>query len=356
MENGSPFKGRFTKIANLSDKRRFPRLGKIRLGVKAVSIKSGKEYPKEVDYFVCPPEVEKVYGPNPKELDIMFPVDDHEVIFPQAYKHYGSSKGLKCIGNGQEAMWADEKTGEMASRECPCELLGKGCAKRAHLMFILPKINLGGVYQCDIGSFNSIIDINSGLDYTRALIGRFAMIPLTLRRMPKETHFEGNKQIHYTLQLNFNGDINLLNDLRENTKKILSETTRNLLPAPIDENPVLDAEARIVRIQDEESLTPDKPVEVPAPAVKAPAPAIVTVEKPKPDDNISKELTVLDGLYDRCEIARKTMGQDEYNKVLGMMGFESPQEMKEKQLNEFLTRLTMRRNIISAEAKRKKKE
>ena len=59
------FKGQFTKIKGLSDKRRLPRLGKIRLGVKAISQKSGKEYPKETDYFVCPPEVQAVYGEKP---------------------------------------------------------------------------------------------------------------------------------------------------------------------------------------------------------------------------------------------------------------------------------------------------
>jgi hypothetical protein len=183
------FKGRFTKIKELSDRRRMPRLGKIRLGVKAVSAKTGKEYPKETEYFVVPPEVAKVYGSQPTELDVMLPLNDIEAIFPQAYKWYGESKGLKCIGNGETAMRLNEKVQTMEERECPCELLEtNGCARRAHLLVILPGINMGGVYQIDIGSYHSIIDINSGLDFVQAMVGRFAMVPLKLRRIPRETY------------------------------------------------------------------------------------------------------------------------------------------------------------------------
>jgi hypothetical protein len=59
------FRGNFTRIKDLSDKRRLPRLGKIRLGIKCKSVSTGNEYPKEVEYFVCPPEVQKVYGEKP---------------------------------------------------------------------------------------------------------------------------------------------------------------------------------------------------------------------------------------------------------------------------------------------------
>ena len=41
-------------IKGLSEQRRLPRLGKIRLGVKKKNQK-GIEYPASTDYFVCPP-------------------------------------------------------------------------------------------------------------------------------------------------------------------------------------------------------------------------------------------------------------------------------------------------------------
>lgn len=236
---------KITSVQGISERRRLPRLGKIRLGVKVINQK-GNEYPKEVDYFVCPPEVEKIYGPRPKELDVMFPVNNIDVIFPQAYKWYGDQKGLKCIGNGQIAYRLDEQSGEMMERECPCELLGNGCSLRGHLLVILPKVNLGGVYQIDVGSYNSVVDINSGLEYIEALIGRFAMVPLKLRRVPKEIPYKGQKRLHYPLQIVFEGDISLINKLREDNKRIILATESIALPAPEDINPKHDPDATIV--------------------------------------------------------------------------------------------------------------
>ena len=69
---------------------RYPRLGKIRLGVK----KEGQKgpYPEAVNFFVCPDEVKAVYQDRPTELRIMFPNDDMELIAPQYYKCYSYSQ------------------------------------------------------------------------------------------------------------------------------------------------------------------------------------------------------------------------------------------------------------------------
>jgi hypothetical protein len=245
------FKGQFTRIKGVSERRRLPRLGKIRLGVKAVSTKSGKEYPREVDYFVVPDEIAKVYGDRPKELDVMIPVNDLDIIFPQKYTWYGQSRGPKCIGDGERAMRVNEQ-GEFEERECPCELLEEGkCQRRAHLMLILPKVSLGGVYQIDLGSYHSIVDINSGLEYVEALIGRFAMVPLKLRRVPRDTYGSGSKQVHYTLSIHADVNIDMLNTLRENTQKVLMGT-QYALPLPESINPAMD-EGKVEYI-DEESM------------------------------------------------------------------------------------------------------
>jgi len=259
------FRGQFTRIKGVSERRRLPRLGKIRLGIKKISKKSGKEYPAEVDYFVVPPEVEKFYGAQPKELDVMAPVNDLDVIFPQRYVWYGQSRGPKCIGNGETAIRVNEKTGEFEDRECPCELLEqKKCQRRAHLLLILPKISLGGVYQIDIGSYHSIVDINSGLEYVEGLIGRFAMIPLKLRRVPKDTYGSGSKQVHYTLNIHADVNIDMLNALRENTQKVLTGP-QFTLPAPENINPVMDNgkveyvdETDIIDMEDESQKSSEK--------------------------------------------------------------------------------------------------
>lgn len=251
----SSFRPQFTKIKDISDRRRLPRLGKIRLGVKMISSKTGNEYPKETSYFVCPPEVQKIYGEKPTEIEVMFPLNDLESIFPQRYVWFGSSRGIKCIGDGEHAMRIEEPNGtrheEMIERECPCDLLGNGCNQRANLFVMVPKVNVGGVYQIDLGSYHSIIDINSGLDYIQALIGRFSMVPLKLKRVPRETHGSGKKETHYTLMVFLEGDVNFINSLRESTTRVLSGP-QYALPTPVIENPAFD-EGGVVEIEEEET-------------------------------------------------------------------------------------------------------
>lgn len=254
----------FTRIKGLSERRRLPRLGKIRLGVKMQG-RNGNEYPKEVDYFVCPPEVEAVYGKTPRVLDVMLPVNDPEVVFPQKLAWYGRSRGPKCVGDGERAMRVDEQTGEFYERDCPCEKLERGgeCGRRAHLLVMLPNVSIGGVYQIDLGSFHSIVDLNSGMDYVQALVGRIAMLPLKLRRVARETHGSGKKEIHYTLQLILEGDIRALNSWRSETL-LIPETTAPYLIEAEDVNPALDPGARVVQEQPEPPATEPPPPEAPA--------------------------------------------------------------------------------------------
>lgn len=256
----------FTTIKNLSQVRRFPRLGKIRLGVKAKSKKTGREYPTETEYFVVPPEVAEVFGEKPTELEILLPKENVEDVFPQAYKFYGSQRGVKCIGNGEVARrLVDEKKRTYEEIKCPCELLDqKKCARRASLMFILPKVSMGGIYQIDTTSFNSIVDINSGIDYVRLLIGRVAMVPLKLKRVARQTHYEGHAATHYTLVLHFDGDANSINALMNNTKRVLESVEQLALEAPEDINPELDNGATVevddVPEADKQSGPSEKPV------------------------------------------------------------------------------------------------
>jgi hypothetical protein len=297
-------KGQFTRIRDLSDRRRMPRLGKIRLGVKVINALKKTEYPKETDYFVVPPEVEKVYGKCPRELDVMFPVNDIDRVFPQAYKWYGENRGLKCLGNGEVAMHLNEKSQTMEERECPCPLLESGCSRRAHLLVILPLVNMGGVYQIDTISYHSIVDINSGIDFVGALLGRFAMVPLKLKRIPRDTFGNGQRQTHYTLQLTADMDVHALNHLRENTTKVLLSTRNIMLDSPEDINPVLDPEAVIVleengtsengtkhsgleesgdrKSETKESFRPPVPVEPPKPSDSRISPEPMTLNLKAP--------------------------------------------------------------------------
>jgi len=245
MNGENAFKQKYTRISGLSSIRRLPRLGKIRLGIKKVSAKTGKEYPSETNYFVCPSEIKKFYGDEPKELNISFPMNDPEVIFPQCYKWYGSGAGLKCRGDGETALRLNEDTQEMEERECPCELLESGkCQQRASLIFMMPEIKIGGVYQIDLSSYHSIVDINSGIDYARALLGdNIAFVPFKLKRVPKETHADGKKQVHYTLQLELDINAKELSELQNGKKLFYGQNQTFEIEAPEeDKNPTDDTE------------------------------------------------------------------------------------------------------------------
>jgi len=265
MSAENAFRQKFTRIEGLSSIRRLPRLGKIRLGIKKVSAKTGKEYPSETDYFVCPAEVMHVCGNKPKELKISFPINDPEVIFPQCYKWYGSSKGLKCKGDGITATRLDEETGEMKERTCPCELLENGkCKQRASLIFNLLDVGIGGVYQIDLSSYHSIVDINSGIDYARALLGnQIAFVPFKLKRVPKETHNAGKKQIHYTLQLELNLTARQLQKYQEGQRLFNGQDRRYEIEAPKEDiNPAYDSKEDGAVIEEDDGFDEDTDREI----------------------------------------------------------------------------------------------
>ena len=313
------FGGQFTTIKGLSDRRRLPRMDKIRLGFK---LKKGDvEYPAELPFFLLPDEVARVYGfKSPeeavslaeemgvargdvlkfirqnawrlaREIEIMLPINDVGAVFPQAYKWYGSQRGVKCIGNGEVAKRYDEKSGGMIDVECPCENLKSDenprgeCVQRAHLLCLVPKVSMGGVYQIDVGSYHSIVDVNSGIDYVSALIGRFALVPLVLRRVPRETHHEGQKRRHFTLQLICDIDVNTLNQLRADTQRVITHQ-QFLLPPPDDTNPALDTEGEVVM----EVEAGDEGETVDAGPAEPVEPEVVTEpEKKKPSPQKGKE-------------------------------------------------------------------
>lgn len=240
-----------------------PRLGKIRLGIKCVSKKTGKEYPKEVEYFVCPPEVQKVYGERPVVLDVMFPSENQADVIPYCYKSYGSNQKLKCKGDGETATWFNPETKEMEEKKCPCEELesrieekklegklvkvkvGPSCAKRGHLMVILPKISLGGVYQIDTGSGVNINRILDAIDYWKGMVGRCKCIPLTLERVPeKVTGPDGKMQPHYLFRFSSKVNVDSLNQAIEDNRKILAVEYK--VEKPIEEGKLDDTPIEMV--------------------------------------------------------------------------------------------------------------
>lgn len=195
-------------IKGLTEKRRMPRIGKLHLGIKITKNKKGEDctpYPKAVDFFVYPeadapggevlPQLVKEYGAKPRELPIIFPLEDEEAICSQYYRCYTRSRGLVCRGDGEICMRIlDIKTGylptkdttETSMKEMPCQgrecpdYQAGSCREVMNLQFMLPKISGMGIWQIDTSSINSIRNINSCLQYIKAVYGRVAMVPLVL--------------------------------------------------------------------------------------------------------------------------------------------------------------------------------
>jgi len=221
--NGNGEVKRFTSIAGFRRTQFLPRLGKIRLGIKVKTAK-GTEYPKETDYFVCPPEVIAVYGEKPTSLDILLPSEDPNIVVPYCYKKYGSNQKLHCKGNGEIAIGQNEK-GEMVEKKCPCEdLKNKKCSQRGHLMVIIPRVSLGGVYQIDTGSTSNINKVMDAMLYWQTMAGHCKGIPLTIERVPEklEDPISHKMNTHYLFKFSSAVNIDNLNKAIENKEKILS--------------------------------------------------------------------------------------------------------------------------------------
>lgn len=204
-------------IKGVSDIRRMPRRGKIRLGIK-VGEPEKNPYPKAVDYFVVPDEIKQHVGDKPKKLNIMFPVEDHHEFAIQWLKCYSFTQGLVCKGNGTMCRRkVDTATGAMADHttqewvwkdgllcdpdECPA-YAEKQCRRVMNLLFLMQDVPGFGAWQLDTTSFYSIININSSIDLIKRLCGRISFIPLTLSLEPQLVEPPGIKRKKiYTLQI-----------------------------------------------------------------------------------------------------------------------------------------------------------
>lgn len=258
-------------IKGLSESRRLPRMGKLRLGVM-VERPGKKPYPKEVKHFILDPAVanpeekkklidtfEKTYGSEPTSIDVMFPVANLEHIFPQYYKSYGGGL-MKCKGDGQTAETNNEdyiskleniddgdfgKIVKCAGRNCPY-YQSKKCSEVATLSVLLPELPGAGVWQVSTGSFHSILNLNSCFDYIRALAGRFHMIPLKLERREQTIQYEGKTSKHYVLH------INLELSLKDLQQRALIDPVKSAMELP----PIAD-EAKDLYLERNETINPE---------------------------------------------------------------------------------------------------
>lgn len=221
---------------------RLPRLGKIRLGIKKTT-SGGKEYPAEVDYFVVPDEVKKVFGDKPKTLPVMIAVEEEEKFLRQYYACYGSNQKIKCQGDGELAARRDDK-GKIHEMICPspedCDFAQQfKCHARIDIMLVLPDVNCGGCYQLSSGSVNTDIDLRSGIEMARYLFGRVCWVPMMITREERKIPDPetGKMQTHWPVRLYPSATVSEVNQIRSNTALIIDpkRQERIALPEPVIE-------------------------------------------------------------------------------------------------------------------------
>jgi len=111
---------------------------------------------------------------------------------------------------------------------------------------MIPKVSSGGLFQIDSSSVNSMEKINSYFDFLALTIGRIAMIPLKLRRVPVTRRREGRPTTHYPLELRYEGSAEETARYQQETESILTKIRMLEIQEPIEINPVLDPGARVV--------------------------------------------------------------------------------------------------------------
>lgn len=90
-----------------------PRIGKIKIGMKRRSDKTGKEYPTSVDYFIPSGKYAglftKAYGEKPQTIQIVFPSDSPAEVCKEEWELRDDKGALVASGDGQDfKVWSGQ--------------------------------------------------------------------------------------------------------------------------------------------------------------------------------------------------------------------------------------------------------
>lgn len=270
-------------VKGLTDRDQYlPRIGKVHLGILE-SKGDKRSFPKQTPYFVVRADgttteeaaagFKDVYGDQPKELDIMFPVDAVDSVADAFHRAYSSAYGLICKGDGENARakWDYGKDGDRpadvegsvhsaptagtwvrgtadrkweflnipcAGSECPMQQTNPSrCKPVMNLQFLLPSVPGLGIWQCDTSSWNSITKVRESLNLLQRITGgTIRGLPLQLRLVPLEVSpLGGTKKTVYVLEIVL--PQKRLADIAATARAL---PAAGLLPPPVDESEMPD--------------------------------------------------------------------------------------------------------------------
>jgi len=187
-------------IKGFPERKRMRRVGIVRLGIKLISEKTGREYPRATDYFVLTdaPGLAEIYGDKPRVLNILMVSDDPNIAFPYYMMRY-RRRGLMCMGDGERILrrrdedgaWeviggTNVNTGEIEpcrSLECPYGMRPENgradCQPTGRLRFICADNPTHGYYQLTVRK-RAIEGFLGQLDFAKAILGRITGYPWQL--------------------------------------------------------------------------------------------------------------------------------------------------------------------------------
>lgn len=203
---------------------RLHRVGKLRAGVKKTSTKSGAlvEYPSAVDYFVVNADAStseqsatsfhRIYGEEPRELDVVLPADTPDEVLQGAWRLYGTGGLLKrkCEGPGG-ACQERGADGEWIYGPCACDREHiplddkRRCQARWTLSVLLMNVAGLGVWQFDTGSEMAARDLAGMLNLIYGLRGTLLRAECKLRLVPRQVSPKGVAKTVYVAQLDASG-------------------------------------------------------------------------------------------------------------------------------------------------------
>ncbi|MCK9487781.1 MAG: hypothetical protein M0R73_14000, partial [Dehalococcoidia bacterium] len=238
-------------IRGVSEERRTPRLGKIRLGVQVPNKNGNGTHPEMSPFFVFDGDTAagaalyEAFGDQCTEIPVAFPTDEPAEFARRNLEMWGAGT-LKCRGNGVEALalvdpanlakyrqqaggkripvpenvWrstarAGNDQSEQVREVIPCFGLGydgeppcpkfangRDCKASMHLQVIVRGFPGLGIFQIDTGSMVNIQRLDDFLAYLMSFTdGRVAMVPLVMRLEPYD--MRGRKYYGLTFAVDF---------------------------------------------------------------------------------------------------------------------------------------------------------
>jgi hypothetical protein len=260
-------------VKGLTDRRRLPRIGKVRLGYR-----DEKGVPHALDHFCVREDGStsraaaeaflEVYESEPRELDIMFPTDEVEDWCDPWYRMFSQSWKAVCRGDGEVAeakwdpnqdgprpegvdggTWANKHSQSWVPRTIPCLAercpMQEGdrpqCRLSLNFFFLLPKVRGIGAWQLDTRSIHGVRALLDSVALIRSVTGgRIRGLPLQLRLVPREVSPPNvKKKTVHVVELSLPGFT--LEDLLRAARSLPEKAL--LAPPKIDEDELAEAYA-----------------------------------------------------------------------------------------------------------------